>query len=82
MNKRIGKFAIAAMLTLMAGAVLATEVFNVWGHGISESAARGDAISVGNQMCINNGYSGAWVEEVQTYQSGGGYITYGLAECY
>lgn len=32
-------------------------------------------------MCINQGYSGAWVEAVQTYPSGGGHITYGLAEC-
>ncbi len=81
MNKRIGKLALAAVLMLTAGSALATQVFGVWGHGRTEGEARGDAISIGSQMCINQGYSGAWVEEVQTYPSGGGHITYGLAEC-
>ncbi|KRA14682.1 hypothetical protein [Lysobacter sp. Root604] len=82
MSKRIGKFAIAAVLLFTAGAALATEVFDVWGYGISPGAARDDAFSLGRQLCIGNGYFGASVEEVQTYQSGGGYITYGIAQCY
>ncbi|MEG3790178.1 hypothetical protein V1318_08610 [Lysobacter sp. CCNWLW3] len=36
MNKRIGKFALAAVLVLTAGSALAAQVFGVWGQGRTE----------------------------------------------
>jgi hypothetical protein len=73
--------ATLALLT-SAGAVSAGEIYEVWGHGATWEQARNDARALGVQLCTSQGYSGAVFEEVQTYDSGGGYITYGLAECY
>ncbi|UNK43888.1 hypothetical protein MNO14_07525 [Luteimonas sp. S4-F44] len=73
--------ATLALLT-SAGVVSAGEIYEVWGHGATWEQARDDARTLGVQLCISQGYSGAAFEEVQTYDSGGGYITYGLAECY
>lgn len=76
------KLIVAASLLLVAGSALASEVIESWGYGATPSAARSDARTLGRQACFDLGYSFATFEEVQTYQSGGGYITYGIANCF
>lgn len=75
------KSIVAAALLLVTGSVLANEVIESWGYGISPQTARSDARSLGRQACFDQGYSFATFEEVQTYASGSGYISYGLAYC-
>jgi hypothetical protein len=82
MKKYLLKSVGVIFLLLAAGSALASAVFDVWGYGTTWQDARNDARSVGVQVCIGNGYAGADVEEVQTYESGGGYISYGIAQCY
>jgi hypothetical protein len=73
---------VAAALLLVTGSVLANEVIEVWGYGISPQAATSDARSLGRQACLDQGYSFSSFEEVQNYNSGGGYVSYGLANCF
>ena len=73
---------LAAALLLVTGSALANEVIEVWGYGISAQAAISDARSLGRQACLDQGYSFSSFEEVQTYDSGAGYVSYGLANCY
>ncbi|MCD9126693.1 hypothetical protein [Luteimonas fraxinea] len=73
---------LALMACFTAGAAIATEVFEVYGLGVTEQQARNDARSQGRALCISAGYARASIEEVQTYSSGGGFITYAIAQCF
>lgn len=74
-----GAIAAAGLAAFSAQAV---PFFDVWGHGIGYWESQDDARSTADTICRQNGYQGAYVEVVQTYESGGGHITYGLAQCY
>lgn len=82
MRKQFLKSAGVAAFLLVSGTALASDIYSVWGYGTTWEDARNDARAIGVQVCISNGYAGAYVEEVQTYESGGAYISYGLAQCY
>lgn len=82
MKKKTITAALTLLACIFAGAVAASEVFEVYGFGATEQQARTDARTQGRQMCIGAGYAHASVEEVQTYASGGNYITYAIAQCF
>lgn len=80
------KFSIrsVAFLAILfsVGAASANEVYETYGWGVNWGQARNDARAQGRQLCLSNGYPGGTFEEVQTYPSGGGYITYGITYCW
>ncbi len=82
MKRHNKKLIVTMALLLAAGSALAVEVIEAWGYGVTPFAARNDARSLGRQACLDLGYSFATFEEVQTYPSGGAYVTYGLSTCY
>lgn len=58
------------------------DVVEAWGSGPTRWAARDNARSSGHSACLNAGASSSSFEEVETLQTGGGFITYGLSYCY
>lgn len=80
MQKSI-RIAVLAAALVASGSALA-ESFGVNGYGRTPEEARQDAWATAIASCQNQGYGSAYVEEVQTYESGGSYITYGLADCF
>lgn len=73
---------VGLMAMAVAGGAFAMEVVESWGHGTTLWEARDDARASGRQACLSKGYSFAVFELVDTAESGGGYVAYGLSTCY
>jgi len=84
MNIRRMKMGLSAglMAIMFAGSALAVEVVESWGHGTTMWEARNDARALGLEACRSKGYSFASFELVDWVETGGGYVAYGLSNCF
>lgn len=73
------------VLGLLASANIAAydhgDSFDVWGSGTTAYQAESNARDLARTRCLNLGFSFANTEIVQTYSTGGGYISYAIVFC-